>query len=57
LLLEKVWGPLPLVCLGLSSLVAGISVLLLLPETKGTKLPENMEEALLIGQTRQTNTV
>jgi len=52
LLLEKVWTPLPLLILSMFSLAAGVSVLVLLPETKGTKLPENMEEALLIGEER-----
>merc|ERR1711936_37718 len=48
--LGSVWLPLPFVIMGSFSLLGGILVLLILPETLGSKLPDTMEEALNLGK-------
>ncbi|KAK2140708.1 hypothetical protein LSH36_1273g00023, partial [Paralvinella palmiformis] len=47
--LEDVWLPMPSVIFGVLSALAG-SLVLLLPETKGQKLPDTVEEAEEIGR-------
>lgn len=43
------WSALPLLMFGGSALISGLLVLLL-PETHNTKLPDTVEEAVDIGQ-------
>ena len=43
--LAFIWGPLPLVLLGIPSIIAGV-LALRLPESRGRPLPETMEEAI-----------
>ena len=47
--LATIWKPLPLIVLGSPSVVAGI-LANLLPETRGTSLPETVEEAVALGE-------
>ncbi|XP_077984187.1 organic cation transporter protein-like [Glandiceps talaboti] len=49
LLLRSLWHPLPTVIFGIMALLAGIAVLPL-PETRGRKLPETIEEGELFGK-------
>ena len=42
-----IWAPLPSLVFGLFALVAG-STSLLLPETRGLKMPDTIEEAEMI---------
>jgi hypothetical protein len=44
----KIWEPLPSLVFGLFALFAG-STALLLPETRGVKMPDTIEEAEMIG--------
>lgn len=48
-LLVRYWAPLPMVVFGVSSLASGACVLFL-PETGGTRLPDTIEEAEMIGR-------
>ena len=48
LVLSDYWGPLPIVIFGALSVIAGC-LILLLPETVGTKLPQTIEEGELFG--------
>jgi len=48
-LLSRVWSPLPLIVMGVVSLVGGLMIFLILPETQGTNLPETMEDAIKLG--------
>merc|ERR1712037_431073 len=52
--LGSVWLPLPFVIMGGFSLLGGILVLIVLPETLGSKLPDTMEEALNLGKKKST---
>nr|XP_006811513.1 PREDICTED: organic cation transporter protein-like [Saccoglossus kowalevskii] len=49
LLANYVWGPLPFLIFGVSSVIAGLLVLLL-PETTGVPLPETLEEGEMFGK-------
>ena len=63
LYLSSAWVPLPFIIMGSGSLVGGVLILLVLPETLGrclscsntlpppSKLPDTMEEALNLGRT------
>lgn len=53
--LSSVWKPFPLLIMGGSSLVGGVLVFLLLPETLGEALPVTMEEAMLLGKKQRGN--
>ena len=44
--LAAFWNPLPMVVLGLPALIFGTLALMVLPETFGKPLPQNMDEAL-----------
>ena len=50
--LAFIWGPLPLVLLGVPSIIAGF-LALKLPESKGKPLPETFEEAVNMGKLDQ----
>lgn len=50
--LGSLWIPLPLLIMGSGALVGGILVFLSLPETLGEKLPDTMEEALMMGKNK-----
>merc|ERR1711890_207626 len=50
--LSSVWKPFPLLVMGGSSLLGGILVFLVMPETLGEALPVTMEEALLLGKNK-----
>ena len=43
--LASIWPPLPMLALGLPTILAGLASAALLPETKREDLPQNMEEA------------
>ena len=47
--LAFIWGPLPLVLLGVPSIIAGF-LALKLPESRGRPLPETFEEAVNMGK-------
>ncbi|XP_077984338.1 organic cation transporter protein-like isoform X2 [Glandiceps talaboti] len=49
LLLSSIWQPLPPIILGIMAILAGVASLLL-PETRGKKLPETMEEGERFGK-------
>ena len=48
LLLSDYWQPLPVLIFGITSIVAGL-LILLLPETRGAQLPETLEEGETFG--------
>ena len=48
LLLNEYWGPLPVVIFGSLSIIAGL-LILFLPETLGSQLPQTIEEGELFG--------
>ncbi|XP_072907642.1 solute carrier family 22 member 2-like [Hemitrygon akajei] len=52
--LVVVWTELPLVVFGLSALLAG-GLVFYLPETKGTRLPETIEEAETLGRKKKAS--
>ncbi|XP_070558287.1 organic cation transporter protein-like [Ptychodera flava] len=58
-LLDVIWGPLPLVVMGMTSVVAGLFALLL-PETRNVSLPETLEDGETLGtkyyKKRETDT-
>ena len=43
--LASVWSPLPMLVLGVPTMLAGLASALLLPETKKEDLPQSMREA------------
>ncbi len=49
LIIGDYWPPLPLIIFGSSAVIAGFLVLLL-PETKGLKLAENIEDGEQLGK-------
>ena len=51
--LSTVWVPLPLLIMGSVSLLGGVLVFIFLPETLGEKLPDTMEDALMLGSDKK----
>ncbi|PIK48835.1 putative organic cation transporter protein-like [Apostichopus japonicus] len=52
LVLSHWWPPFPMVFCGLLTIVGG-GLVMLLPETRGTMLPETIEEAVALGRSKQ----
>lgn len=51
--LAVIWKPLPMVALGIPSLIAAFLITTFLPETAGKELPQNMAEGIELNKREQ----